>query len=150
MKKPVDQKGGAFIEFALVLPMMVLLTMGIVEFGFVFYNQQVITNASREGARAGIIAQVPKVSDPEIVGIVNNYIDNNLVTFGEGIEPVVEVLRTNTDLTVKVSYQYDFLMLPDFTSALFSDPDGGSGSIPSILTLTSKTVMRYEIPEEEV
>ena len=50
-----DQKGGALIELAIVLPLLVLLLIGAVEFGILYYNKQVITNASREGARAGII-----------------------------------------------------------------------------------------------
>ena len=40
MKKTMDQKGGVTLEFALLLPVLALFLMGIVEFGFVFYNQQ--------------------------------------------------------------------------------------------------------------
>ena len=50
----IGQKGVAAVEFAIVLPFLVLLVFGTIEFGLMFYNKQVITNASREGARAGI------------------------------------------------------------------------------------------------
>lgn len=52
------ENGAAAIEFALVLPILVLLVCGIIEFGLLFYNKQMITNASREGARAGIVEGV--------------------------------------------------------------------------------------------
>ena len=45
-----NQKGAALIEFAIVLPLLLLLVFGAIEFGLLFYNKQVITNASREGA----------------------------------------------------------------------------------------------------
>lgn len=43
--------GAAVIEFALVLPMLLLMVFGIVNFGALMYDQSVITNAAREGAR---------------------------------------------------------------------------------------------------
>lgn len=49
-----NKKGAALVEFALLLPLLLLLVAGSIEFGLIFYNKQVITNASREGARAGI------------------------------------------------------------------------------------------------
>ena len=55
--KFASQKGAAMVEFALILiPLLMLITFGIIEFGMFMYNQQVLTNASREGARAGIVA----------------------------------------------------------------------------------------------
>ena len=51
-----NQKGVAAIEFAIVLPLFVIIVFGIIEFSLVFYAKAVITNASREGARLGISA----------------------------------------------------------------------------------------------
>jgi Flp pilus assembly protein TadG len=45
-----DQNGGAVVEFAIILPLLIALLFGIVEFGLLLYNKQIITNASREGA----------------------------------------------------------------------------------------------------
>ena len=50
-----NQNGAALIEFAIIFPLLVLLVMGAIEFGLLCYNKQVIINASREGARTGII-----------------------------------------------------------------------------------------------
>ena len=44
--------GAAAVEMALVLPFLMITLMGIVEFGRVLYNQQVITNSAREASRA--------------------------------------------------------------------------------------------------
>lgn len=51
------------MEFALVLPVLLLILFGIIEFGLVMFDQAVITNASREGARAGIVLKTPSLSD---------------------------------------------------------------------------------------
>jgi len=47
------QKGAAAVELAVVISILVLLAVGVCEFGILFYNKQVLVNASREGARAG-------------------------------------------------------------------------------------------------
>ena len=53
------QAGAAMVEFAIVLPVLALLLMGIIEFSIIIYDKAVITNASRVGARYAIVA------DPE-------------------------------------------------------------------------------------
>jgi len=54
MKKR-SQKGAAVVEFALILPILLLLLFGIIEFSFYMYDKAMLTNACREGARAGIV-----------------------------------------------------------------------------------------------
>ncbi len=49
---PAD-RGAAAVEFALVLPLLMMLVMGGIDWGFYFFQAQVVTNAAREGARAG-------------------------------------------------------------------------------------------------
>ena len=68
-----DQKGAVAVEFAFVLPLLVVLLVGIMEFGLILYNQQVITNACREGARAGIVARSPRLDLTAISTVVNDY-----------------------------------------------------------------------------
>ncbi len=52
------QRGAAALEFAIVLPVLVLLLLGIVDFGVVMGAQTQISNAAREGARAGALTGV--------------------------------------------------------------------------------------------
>lgn len=47
--------GQALVEFALVLPIFLVLTFGLVDFGRGFYTWLLLTNAAREGARAGAV-----------------------------------------------------------------------------------------------
>ena len=49
------QRGAQAVEFALVLPFFLALLLLIIDFGFLVYNKAVITNASREAARAGTV-----------------------------------------------------------------------------------------------
>jgi Flp pilus assembly protein TadG len=126
------QRGVAMVEFAIILPLLILLLFGIIEFGLLLFNKQVITNASREGARYGIVARVPRYTNPDIEGVVNQYAIDHLVSFASPKpSPTIQVTRTGTDfqddLTVIVTYPYDFLVLP-------------MGPV----NLQSQTVMKYE------
>lgn len=113
------QKGAAAVEFAIILPVFVLLLFGMIEWGLLLFNQQVITNASREGARAGIVAGTPRVSDGEIRAVVNGYLGNHLITFGSDSTPTIQIapagdrssLVFGNDLKVTVSFNYGFLVL---------------------------------------
>ncbi len=50
-----SQRGAQIVEFALILPLLLAIMMLIIDFGFLVYNKAVITNASREAARAGTV-----------------------------------------------------------------------------------------------
>jgi Flp pilus assembly protein TadG len=49
------QRGVAAVEFALVLPLLLTLVMGAIDWGWFFFIDQVVTNCAREGARAGTL-----------------------------------------------------------------------------------------------
>jgi Flp pilus assembly protein TadG len=143
-----DQKGGALIEFAIVLPLLMLLVGGIVDFGILFYNKQVLTNASREGARAGIVYQSDGagnkiiLTESDIQGIVERYCeDKKLWTFSGSSLPTttapgVDSLTYPSDLTVTVSFNYTFL-LSSVLNLL-------GGSFGPTLDISAVTVMRME------
>ena len=62
--------GQALVEFAFVLPVLLLLMVAIVDFGIIFYTQMTVTNAAWEGARAGATIVDPTQGDQEITGAV--------------------------------------------------------------------------------
>jgi Flp pilus assembly protein TadG len=133
----IGEKGAAAVEFAIILPLLVLIVFGTMEFALLMFNKQVITNAAREGARKAIIFQETQVSDAEITSVVNDYCKEQLITFGDSSTaletPVIE-RTTNSDgdsiVSVKVYYTYDFLVL----SNLGFDP----------VRIDSVSVMRME------
>ena len=64
-----DQRGTSFVEFAMILPLLIILLFGIVEFSIILYDKAVLTNASREGvypsAEQGMIAMLEKSYAPD-------------------------------------------------------------------------------------
>jgi len=121
-----NQKGVALVEFAIVLPLLLFLLFGFIEFGVMLYNKQVITNASREGARAAI-NPVPKKTQTEVFDIVTEYCDR-LIYFGTkndiNISPSLDPDRNFGDeVTIRVNWQYDFL-LPSIIGLGTSRPIG--------------------------
>jgi len=60
----------ALVEFAIVLPILLLLMIGLVNLGILVNAQIVLTQAAWEGARAGATIQNPLTGDEEIVGAV--------------------------------------------------------------------------------
>ncbi|MCH7720860.1 MAG: pilus assembly protein, partial [Planctomycetes bacterium] len=51
----LPETGAELIELALVLPILLLVLGGIMDFGFLFLRYEVVTNAAREGARIGVL-----------------------------------------------------------------------------------------------
>ncbi len=49
------ERGAELIELAIALPLLLLVVMGIVDFGFLFHRYLVLTNAAMEGARVGVL-----------------------------------------------------------------------------------------------
>ncbi|MGO4366632.1 TadE/TadG family type IV pilus assembly protein [Pseudomonas sp. PAB10] len=114
MKK--KQQGLAAVELSLVLPVLFLIIFVIIEFSIALYDKAIITNASREAARAGIVLKTPKLTTAQIQNVANNYLGANLITFGSAVTPVVTVPSGagglfGTPLTVQVSYQYSTMVL---------------------------------------
>jgi Flp pilus assembly protein TadG len=81
--------GQSMVEMAMVVPVLALLTFGLLDFGRAYYFQVSITNAAREGARVGILniytgpqnptcstsnnyATCPVQNDAAIITAVNN------------------------------------------------------------------------------
>jgi Flp pilus assembly protein TadG len=55
MRKLRSERGAAAVEFAIVLPVLMAILFGVIEYGRVFFIQNSITNAARVGARTMVI-----------------------------------------------------------------------------------------------
>lgn len=72
-----SEEGQAIVEFALVLPLLLTILCGIIDFGWLFYNQLNLDNASREAARQISVKCVNYEYDDvldEATTIVKNYV----------------------------------------------------------------------------
>jgi len=138
MKRLKLQAGSNLVEFAVVLPLLLTLVFGIVDFSLALFDKAVITNAAREGARAGVVFRAPQPTDDQIaVTKATDYCSTYLITFSASslsIPPPTwsdidgNGLRNSGDtLTVVVNYPYRFLI-------------PGLGS----LNLRATSVMRFE------
>ena len=105
-----SEKGVSAVEFALIAPLLFVLTFGIVEFALLLFDKAVITNASREGARAAVVfhtdgSPLPEgytpLSIPDIQDVVTNYANNYLINLGQSGE------NDLTDADIVVEYSDD-------------------------------------------
>ena len=71
IKRFRSERGAELVEFALVFPLLLLVTLGIVDFGLMFQRYEVLTNAAREGARVSIL---PGYNAPDVIARVNQYL----------------------------------------------------------------------------
>lgn len=129
MKGLKNQKGQALVEFAIILPILLMLVMGILQFGMMLNTYLTIENASREGARAGIIGS----SDAEIKNLIiatSPSLDPACLTVI--ITPDEPNRKSGDTLTVQITYNYD-LIVP-IISSLFEN----------VIVLNGQTSMRIE------
>lgn len=124
-----NQKGQSLVEFAIILPIILLLLMGIVEFGMMLNSYLTIQNVAREGARLGIVGG----SDLEINTLIKS-ISPNLTPADITVNIVpVEGSRKSGD-TLKVSITYNYHMTVPIISALLNN----------VIVLKAQSSMRLE------
>ena len=137
-----NEKGGSLVEFALIAPLLIIILFGIIEFGVLIYDKAMLTNACREGARAGIVFSDPRISDAEIESVVRGYCEAHLISFGSGTTLTVPApIRTGNaagdSLTVTANYDFRFLVLSNVIALI-------GGNIENVLNLNAVSIMRLE------
>ncbi|RQR36003.1 TadE/TadG family type IV pilus assembly protein [Burkholderia sp. Bp9142] len=131
-------RGVVSLEFVLMLPFLLMVLIGIIDTSLLLCDKAVITNASREAARAGVVLRVPMLTPTQIANVALSYTQNSLITGGTATTPNVTVTQANgttagTALTVTVTYTYSGLVLGSAFSAL-------TGPV----TISASSVMLYE------
>lgn len=137
------EAGQSLVEFAIVLPILLALVIGIFEFGRAWNVHQVLTNAAREGARMAVVANgISAGSEEGVRGAVNAYMDNAaLSSTGRTITITGFNSGTGNPVTVRVQYAYEFQFLGPIVGFL---GDGAGDGVPGAITLSSSAVMRNE------
>ncbi len=130
LERLTNRKGQSLVETALVLPVILLILTGIVDFGLLFNNYMMVSNASREGARTAAIGS----TDEKIRTVVNTVaasLDTSKLTVT--ISPDQMVGRTSGD-AVAVTVEYEYKMITPVIAAI----------IPGPFQLKTSTTMRCE------
>ena len=133
------EKGQAMVELALVLPILLLILLGIIEFGHIFYSYLVIQNATRDGARYGVVWDSSNnhyVTNTEVETVVRGKTtalqksDTNLTVY---ITPTTESTKASgKNFEVNIKYN-----VPLFTPLW-------NNILPNPFPISAKTVMRIE------
>jgi len=127
-KRRNNEKGTALVEFAIVLPIFILILIGTVEFGIVLHDYLILQNASREGARSAAVG----ISEPAIEQRVRDFafqLNNPNLT----IEVINAQGVRGSTVTVRASYPVPLI------TPLMKNLVGSSN-----FNLRSETLMRLE------
>ncbi len=129
MERLRNEKGQSLVEFAILLPLLLLLLMGILEFGIMLNSYLTIHNSAREGARLGIVAGSNIEIKELIIKTSPNLDADNLVV---NITPSDGSRKSGDTITVEVIYNYH-VTIPII-----------SNIIHNVAVLKAQTSMRIE------
>lgn len=136
-----NQRGAALLETAITIPLVLLVTVSIFEFGRAYQTWQVLTNAAREGARVGVIASS---TDANVTTAVSNYMKSGGLP--QATSAAVSVVRnapfgaSNTATVVTISYPFQFTVLNPVVRLVSPQSTTGQGTT----TMTATATMRNE------
>ena len=124
----LNRKGQALIEFALVLPLVLLLVVGMLEFARAWNLHQVITDAVREGARRAVLADDPNcpgsaaamdsVKAPMWRYVAQSGYDPSYATMS--VSPAADFKCTGRNITVILTLPYRIWALGELGAASFT------------------------------
>ena len=135
-----SQKGAALLEAAITVPIILLICVGIFEFGRAYQTWQVLTNAARKGARAAVIQGT---TDADVTLRVRNYMQGGAlpnynsatITINHGIP----LTGPDTASQVQINYPFQFIVLNPVVRLI-----SRSSTVGAPITMTSSAVMRNE------
>jgi Flp pilus assembly protein TadG len=138
-----NEKGAALLETAITIPIIMLITVGIFEFGRAYQTWQVLTNAAREGARVAVIAGS---TDDQVREVVNNYM-TNIGRVSNGANATITIVRNEAVAGwsaggSRVTISYPFTFMVDFNAVARLVTSGSQAGQP--FTMQSVALMRNE------
>jgi Flp pilus assembly protein TadG len=134
-------EGAELIEMAIVLPVLLLLFMGMVDFGFMFQRYVVLTNAAAEGAR---VATLPGYTNADVTARVAAYATNSGVVGPVNTATVAVTLPGGGGTTwpgsqVTVTHVYNYQYIGPIAALFPGTAPNGS------VTITSRATMRNQV-----
>ena len=142
MRKWRSEKGVALVEAAITIPLLLLVSAGIFEFGRAYQTWQVITNAAREGAR---VAVLPSATSGAVTQRVRDYMQAGQlsrwsaagITVDSGV--ALRVGGPPEATRVTVTYPFTFVVLQPIARLI-----SPSTTLGSALTMNAQALMRNE------
>ena len=144
-------RGQSLVEFALVLPLLLVLLFGIIEFGLVFKDVLAINQAAREGARAAAVGSTTSTISARVTASATTLNTANITTtrsyrtYTNGAWSSWTTLSDSGDVNaapsgahVKVAVSYPHTLVTGGLFSRIADPNSNR------LTLNTSTVMRRE------
>ena len=135
-----SDQGAELVEFALTFPILLLVVMGIMDFGLLFQQYEVLTNAAREGAR---VAVLPGYATADAKARVNQYLQGTslssatVTTVVAAAPKSVGAGKCMSVQSVTVSYPHQYVFLSGIASFF--------GASFGTKTLTATASMRSEM-----
>ena len=135
-----NERGAALLETAITIPIVLLICVGIFEFGRAYQTWQVLTNAAREGARIAVIAGT---TDQQVADAVRAYLTSGRLSDAQAA--VVNINRNDavgeySASRIEVNYPFNFIVLNPVARLVVSGTNTGSAA----LTMQSVAIMRNE------
>jgi Flp pilus assembly protein TadG len=138
-----QHRGQGLIEVAVTLPILLLVSVGIFEFGRAFETWQILINAAREGAR---VAVLPDGDASQVEARARSYMNAGLLS--KAADATVTLSATTVDIgtgtaagsQVTIDYPFNFMVLNPVARLVSS----GSTLGESAFTMTASAVMRNE------
>jgi Flp pilus assembly protein TadG len=134
---PESDQGFALVEMAIASAVLVLIVFASLEGGIMLYDQGIVSAASREAARSGIVLRTPRLTDSQIQTVAQGYADSLIGFAGSSFSTAVTHPTPDsigTPLKVTVTYQYSGLVLYALVNRFSSTPM--KGTIPIVGTTT--------------
>jgi len=137
-----SERGAELVEFALIVPVLLLLILGIMDFAFLFQSYEVTTNAAREGARLAVLPGYA-VNDYAVArDRVTNYVRTGgargPLTTQVTVVPLTACGVPGSGVRVTVNYTHNFLIVGPVVGLI-------SGTFVNSLSYSTSSLMRSEI-----
>ena len=132
MTNDARDRGATAVEVALLMPILLFLVMGVIDFGRAMHAQITITQAAREGVRVAALKQPDPVSRTEDAAV-------GLDGIGVAVDACPATPTPGTDAEVEVTYTFTFVTPIGGLAGLF-----GGGGFGSPIVLSAKGVMPCE------
>lgn len=130
-----EDGGQAMVEFAIVLPLLLMLMIAVFEFGRAWNVYQVLTDAARHAARSAVVAD-PTVTQDSVIQIAQNAMARGAINVSKATVTVTGFRTgTGTPASVTIQLPYEFVVLRPFM---------GWTAAESNFTMTTTFTMRNE------